>query len=85
MPKYMILLHDSPEAFANVSPQQMQAVIEKYMAWGEKLRASGTMLTGEKLADEPAASRHEKDRRVSQYPLPSADALESAWLATIEK
>jgi len=22
MPKYMVLLHDSPEAFANVSPQQ---------------------------------------------------------------
>ena len=46
MPKYMVLLHDSPEAFANVSPQQMQAVIEKYMAGGEKLRASGTMLAG---------------------------------------
>lgn len=53
MPKYMILLHDSPEAFATVSPQQMQAVIEKYMAWGEKLRAAGAMVAGEKLADEP--------------------------------
>ncbi|MBA3637838.1 MAG: hypothetical protein H0W53_00875 [Acidobacteria bacterium] len=49
----MILLHDSPEAFANVSPEQMQAVIGKYMAWGERLRESGAMLAGEKLADEP--------------------------------
>ncbi|CAN5756492.1 YciI family protein [soil metagenome] len=53
MPKYMILLHDSPDAFATISPDQMQRVIEKYMAWGERLRASGAMLAGEKLADEP--------------------------------
>ena len=53
MPKYMILLHDSPDAFANVSPEQMQGVIEKYIAWGERLRASGAMLGGEKLTEEP--------------------------------
>lgn len=52
MPKFMILLHDSPDAFASVSPEQMQRVIEKYVAWGERLRASGAMLAGEKLADE---------------------------------
>ena len=31
MPKYMLLLHDNPAAFANVSPEQMQKVVEKYM------------------------------------------------------
>ena len=41
MPKYMLLLHDNPAAFANVSPEQMQKVVEKYIAWGKKLREAG--------------------------------------------
>jgi hypothetical protein len=53
MPKYMLLLHDNPSAFANVSPEDMQKVIEKYMKWGAKLRAAGVMKAGEKLTDEP--------------------------------
>jgi hypothetical protein len=38
MAKYMLLLHDNPAAFADVSPEQMQQVIEKYIAWGNRLR-----------------------------------------------
>jgi hypothetical protein len=29
----------------------MQAVIEKYMAWGQRLRASGHLVMGEKLVN----------------------------------
>jgi hypothetical protein len=53
MPKYMLLLHDNPASFADVSPEQMQKVIEKYMAWGNKLRETGLMHAGDKLTDEP--------------------------------
>ncbi len=76
MPKYMILLHDSPEAFANVSPQQMQGVIEKYMAWGEKLRASGAMIAGEKLADEPGKVMRGKAGQVRVTDGPYSEAKE---------
>jgi len=76
MPKYMVLLHDSPEAFASVSPQQMQAVIEKYMAWGEKLRASGTMLAGEKLADEPGKVMRGKPGNIRVTDGPYSEAKE---------
>ena len=76
MPKYMILLHDSPEAFANVSPQQMQGVIEKYMAWGEKLRASGAMIAGEKLTDEPGKVMRGKAGQVRVTDGPYSEAKE---------
>jgi hypothetical protein len=53
MAKYMLLLHDNTAAFANISPEQMQKVIEKYVAWGKRLREKGIMRGGEKLTDEP--------------------------------
>jgi hypothetical protein len=53
MPKYMLLLHDDPSAFATMSPEQMQKVIEKYMTWGSRLREAGIISDGNKLADEP--------------------------------
>jgi hypothetical protein len=53
MAKFMLLLHDNPASFANVSPEQMQKILEKYMAWGDKLRKAGLMHGAEKLTDEP--------------------------------
>ena len=76
MPKYMILLHDSPDAFSNVSPEQMQRVIEKYIAWGERLRASGAMLGGEKLADEPGRIMRGKPGSVRVTDGPYSEAKE---------
>lgn len=53
MPQFMLLLHDDNTAFADVSPEEMQRIVETYIAWGNKLRASGLMAAGHKLADEP--------------------------------
>lgn len=53
MPKYMLLLHDRTDGFAAMSAEQMQQVIEKYMAWGDRLRTSGVLQDGQKLTDEP--------------------------------
>ena len=36
MPKFMLLLHDNPEPFMKMSPEEMQKAIEKYVAWGAK-------------------------------------------------
>jgi hypothetical protein len=36
MPQYMLLLYDDPSAWQKVSPEEMQAAIEKYMAWTKK-------------------------------------------------
>jgi hypothetical protein len=53
MAKYMLLLHDDPSAWASVSPDKMQQIIEKYMAWGAKLRESGILVNSDKLSDDP--------------------------------
>ena len=64
MPKYMLLLHDNPASFADVSPEQMQKVIEKYMAWGDRLRQDGQMHAGDKLTDEPGKVVRRRDGQV---------------------
>lgn len=53
MPKYMLLLHDDPSGFATLSPADIQKVIEKYMAWGARLREAGVITESAKLTDEP--------------------------------
>jgi hypothetical protein len=53
MPKYMLLLHDDPSSFATLSPADIQKVIEKYMAWGTRLRDAGIITESAKLTDEP--------------------------------
>ena len=51
MPSYMLLLYDSPTAATEISPAQMQRIIEKYQAWADGLRAAGSYVGGDKLAD----------------------------------
>lgn len=53
MPRYMLLLHDNPASFTRLSPGEMQAVIEKYVAWGARLREAGLVSESHKLTEEP--------------------------------
>lgn len=52
MPKFMLLLHEAAGEFAALSPTEMQAVFERYNAWGKALADKGAMRGGEKLGDE---------------------------------
>jgi hypothetical protein len=52
MAEYILLLHDNPAAFAKLSPEEMQKVVEKYMAWGARMRAAGVLRDGKKLVDD---------------------------------
>lgn len=51
MPNYMLLLYSGPNDFDDVSPAEMQRIIERYRAWSESLRASGHYLASDKLKD----------------------------------
>ena len=53
MSKYMLLLHEDPSGFATMSPADIQQVIEKYVTWGDRLKAAGILTDGQKLTDEP--------------------------------
>lgn len=52
MPHYLLLLRDDPADFRELSPADMQRIIETYTAWSEKMTASGRVVGSNKLADE---------------------------------
>lgn len=70
MPKYMLLLHDDPTPFLAMSPEDMQKAIEKYVAWGGKLREAGILLDSNKLTDDGGkiVRGFDKDIRVTDGP-----------------
>lgn len=51
MAQFMLLLHDDPKYFAALSPAEMGAIIERYMAWSQRLAERGHLRGGEKLRD----------------------------------
>ena len=52
MAQFMLLLHESPKDFTDLSPEEIQRVIGEYSAWREKLAAEGKLAGGLKLKDE---------------------------------
>ena len=56
MPQYMLIALAPAAAMENmdaeISPEMIQAIIEKYNAWTEKLQASGRLAGINKLRDE---------------------------------
>jgi hypothetical protein len=51
MPEFMLLLHDPGSFPENMSPEEMQAVIERYVAWRNRVETGGRRVTGHKLRD----------------------------------
>lgn len=52
MPKFILLLHESPDAFPpDISPDQIQAIIQRYVAWRAKVQHNGRQVEGHKLTD----------------------------------
>lgn len=52
MPHSLRILRDDPDDFRELSPEEMQRVIERYRAWSERLTAAGKVIGSNKLADE---------------------------------
>lgn len=60
MPRFMLLAYESPVAFTELSPEEAQAVLQRYIDWTERLRAGGHLLNNNKLKDgEGRAVRRE--------------------------
>jgi len=46
MSKFILLLHEGPKAFPpDISPDQIQAIIQRYVAWRAKVQQNGRKLT----------------------------------------
>lgn len=52
MASYMFLLYSGPDDFADVSPAEIQKVIEKYNGWRDSLHEQGKLLGSQKLKDD---------------------------------
>jgi len=51
MPQFVLLLHDAGRFDPNMSPDQMQAIIQRYVAWRANVQGNGRSVTGHKLHD----------------------------------
>jgi hypothetical protein len=47
----MLLLRDPVDFGGDLSPEAIQAIIEKYAAWSDRMRGEGVLLRGVKLED----------------------------------
>ncbi len=52
MASYLLLLYEPENRFSDLSPEQMQTIIEKYQAWGNKLRQAGKLRDSRKLKED---------------------------------
>jgi hypothetical protein len=51
MKKFVMLLHDAGGFPADISPDQIQAIIQRYVAWRQKIQHGGRQVEGHKLTD----------------------------------
>src|SRR5688572_30232771 len=52
MPKYLLLARDTTNWMdLDLSPADIEAIINKYRTWAEKVASQGKLLSGEKLRD----------------------------------
>jgi hypothetical protein len=51
MPQYILLLHDAGRFPENMSAEEMQAIIRRYVDWRRRVEAGGRKVSGHKLRD----------------------------------
>lgn len=49
MPKYLILPMEKSDTFSDMSPEEMQRIVERYMQWTSSLARAKALLDGQKL------------------------------------
>jgi hypothetical protein len=52
MPKFMLILHTRPGCWDELPHEELARKVERYQAWGERIRASGRHVSSEKLGEE---------------------------------
>lgn len=50
--QYLLLLHENPASYADLSADEMREIVARYAQWAEEMAAAGHLLGGEKLADD---------------------------------
>jgi hypothetical protein len=76
MPRYLLLLHDAGTMPEGIGPDEMQAIIQRYIAWRGKVAAAGHAVMGHKLKDGEGRVLRAGGGRVSVTDGPYAEARE---------
>ena len=82
MAKFLVLARGTGDRHKNLSPQDMQQIMQKYMAWTAGLRDAGRMLHAEKLRADGRVVRGSGPRMtVTDGPfVESKEVLGGFWL-----
>ncbi|MGI9628784.1 MAG: YciI family protein [Longimicrobiales bacterium] len=76
MAEFVLLLHEDPSDLADLSPNEIESVIGKYMAWRQKLAADGRLAGGMKLKDDGGRWLSQRDGAVRVTDGPYSEAKE---------
>jgi hypothetical protein len=76
MPDYMLLLRDNKSEFLKLSPDEIQRVIQKYIAWGDSLRRRGLLVGNNKLTDGTARVMRREGGHIQVTDGPFAESKE---------
>jgi hypothetical protein len=76
MAKFMLLLHNTPGVWKNLSPEELQQKVGRYQAWAEKIRSSGRHVSSEKLGEEGGKRLRLQGGRLSITDGPYSEAKE---------
>jgi hypothetical protein len=76
MPRYLLLLHDTGTMLDGIGPDEIQAIIQRYISWRGKVEAAGHAVMGHKLKDGEGRVLRAADGRVSVTDGPYAEARE---------
>jgi hypothetical protein len=76
MANFLLLLHQTPTKFRNLSPQEIQKILGSYIAWRESLVKRNKMRGGEKLTDDGGRHMRTKDGKVSVTDGPYSESQE---------
>lgn len=74
MSQYLLLLHETPADFAQLSPAAMQEIIESHRAFAGRLAERGQLAGGEKLCDDGGRHIRLRDGRPLATDGPYAEA-----------
>jgi hypothetical protein len=76
MAKFMLIVHQAPGSWKQMSPEEMQRKVESYQAWVAKFRSSGRVVSSEKLGDEGGKLLSLRNGRLSIMDGPYIEAKE---------
>jgi len=76
MPNYLLLLHQPPMKFGELSPEEIQKIIAKYEAWRGEIAKRNKLRGGEKLTDEGGRELRASGGKVSVTDGPFSESQE---------